>query len=203
MAPRKKVQNEVPAQADKNAAAIRAVKARSKSNGKRPKRGRAAGRQARVKALASILIETPDELPAIEETEEIELVPEIDEATEAAELPEAIPEAELASDEDLLEEDVLDAGRPEIAAELAEDPVRLYLARDRGGQAAGFGQRVPAGDVDRSEAAGGGLQPSTGAEGRFARGRRVSQPAVGARRPPGRASWRTPNGSTRSCPTCA
>ncbi len=54
----------------------------------------------------------------------IEEVEELD----TAEGPVEIPEAELTQvDEEALEDDTLEERRPEIAAELAEDPVRLYL----------------------------------------------------------------------------
>jgi RNA polymerase primary sigma factor len=45
-------------------------------------------------------------------------------------MPEALEEVDLVPvevEEDLIDEDVLEVRRPEIAAELAEDPVRLYL----------------------------------------------------------------------------
>lgn len=54
----------------------------------------------------------------IEEVEELDIVEAISE----------IPEVELVEpDEDLLEDETLERNRPEIAAELAGDPVRLYL----------------------------------------------------------------------------
>jgi RNA polymerase primary sigma factor len=54
----------------------------------------------------------------IDDSEEIDIIEAISE----------IPEVELVEpDEDLLEDDVLERHRPEIAAELSGDPVRLYL----------------------------------------------------------------------------
>src|SRR5512138_427167 len=118
----------------KKAAARQQAKPAS-NDGKRPARRTRSKLAARTRELASTMVETPEELALNEElevrveTDELPEEPEMIElAPDTSEIPETIPEAERAqADEDLLEEDVLEAQRPEIAAELAEDPVRLYL----------------------------------------------------------------------------
>ena len=105
-------------------------------NGKhQPRRGRSR-LAARAKDLAVTLMAIPDDLPLIDEAEEVEVekdgileeTEELDLPQDVAEVSEAVPEGDLIPpDEDLLEEDVMEAPRPEIAIELAEDPVRLYL----------------------------------------------------------------------------
>ena len=119
--------------------AAHASKSRPVRNPKAPSKKATPKLAARAKALASTLQELPEELPlneaeelGLDETPEVVILLEEAEEPEAvengADLPEALAEAELIqADEDLLEEDVLEARRPEIAAELAEDPVRLYL----------------------------------------------------------------------------
>ena len=81
-----------------------------------------------------LLAEPLDEMPSIDQAEEVEEIVLLEEPEEiilqedGAELPESLPEVELIqADEELLDDDVLEAQRPEIAVELAEDPVRLYL----------------------------------------------------------------------------
>ena len=84
----------------------------------------------RAKALATS-VRMPDELPLVEEIEPVEIpegTDEIDLPENPAENLETIPEAGLEEvDEEQLEEEVLEVGRPEMVAELADDPVRLYL----------------------------------------------------------------------------
>ncbi len=115
--------------------AARASKAITGGNGKHPKEGVRARLAAQAKDLASTLLAMPQDLPVKGEAEKMIVLEAAEEGEEAEELPEnaaelaeAVPEVELIqTDEDLLEEDVLEAQRPEVAAELAEDPVRLYL----------------------------------------------------------------------------
>jgi RNA polymerase primary sigma factor len=89
--------------------------------------------------------ETPPELKAEEQDDDARLadgeeLDDLDEGvqdavtTDANEMPDMIMEGVgdpdvniLMQDEDLLEEDVMDLRSPEVAAELSEDPVRLYL----------------------------------------------------------------------------
>ncbi|HSK67066.1 MAG TPA: sigma-70 factor domain-containing protein, partial [Anaerolineales bacterium] len=89
--------------------------------------------------------ETPPVLKAEEQDDDTRLageeeLDELDEGvqdavtTDANEMPDMIMEGVgdpdvniLMQDEDLLEEDVIDLKNPEVAAELSEDPVRLYL----------------------------------------------------------------------------
>ncbi len=141
MASTKKVLHADRKRASKKAAAKRTAKSPARGDGKRAARGRTK-LTLQAKGLATELAAAPEEqelaveeLPVVEEAEaegeENGLAEEpemIELAPDTAEIPETIPEAELVqNEEDLLEEDVLEAQRPEIAAELAEDPVRLYL----------------------------------------------------------------------------
>ena len=120
-------------------AAVRQQAKPASNDGKRPARRTRSKLAARTRDLASTMVETPEELALNEElevraeTDELPEEPEMIElAPDTSEIPETIPEAELAqADEDLLEEDVLEAQRPEIAAELAEDPVRSGSVRRR------------------------------------------------------------------------
>ncbi|HEX8991896.1 MAG TPA: sigma-70 family RNA polymerase sigma factor [Anaerolineales bacterium] len=117
--------------------APRGPKAVSGRGGKQPaSRGRSK-LTTQVPDLASTLLAMPENLPlngedermvVLEAAEEGEEAEDLDLAEGAVEAPEPVSDAELIQgDEDLLEEDVLETDRAEVAAELAEDPVRLYL----------------------------------------------------------------------------
>ncbi len=129
MASSKKALRVDGAQPSKKAAAKRAMKPSSARDGKRPERQSRSRMSAQAKEPVSKLARVSEEIGAEVEKDEMPEEPEMIElAPDTGEISEAIPEAELArADEDLFEEDVLEAQRPEIAAELAEDPVRLYL----------------------------------------------------------------------------
>jgi RNA polymerase primary sigma factor len=84
--------------------------------------------QAENDELASALLAMPEELPLNGEVEQVTLLEEPEELELPENGAEPVAAEELAEvEEDLIEEDVLEAPRPEVAAELAEDPVRLYL----------------------------------------------------------------------------
>ncbi|HTP01701.1 MAG TPA: sigma-70 family RNA polymerase sigma factor [Anaerolineales bacterium] len=78
----------------------------------------------------SQVAELPEGPDIDEQAEDVLLLEETEEPPlpEASDMSESLAEADLVQpEEDLLDDEVLDVGRPEIAAELAEDPVRLYL----------------------------------------------------------------------------
>ena len=132
MASRKKTARPRPVRSGKSAALKRrATKPQAPKKSKRTAPKRKQEPAVRGKALAEMLAPPLDEMPLNGEVETAELLEEVeglDIPEIAAEIPEAIAEAELVPvDEELVEEDVLEAQRPEVAAELAEDPVRLYL----------------------------------------------------------------------------
>src|SRR5512144_2735197 len=119
MASRKKASRSRPARSSKTAgAAAHALKPRASRSTKR-------SRQLPVpdSDLASALLAVPEDLPLNGDVEQITLLEEPEELElpeNGAEAAEVIPEAELVeveADEDLIEEDVLEAHRPEVAAE--------------------------------------------------------------------------------------
>ena len=129
MASRKKASRSRPARSSKTAgAAAHALKPRAPRTTKR-----SAQLPVPDSDLVSALLAVPEDLPPNGDVEQVTLLEEPEELElpeNGAEAVEVIPEAELVeveADEDLIEEDVLEAHRPEVAAELAEDPVRLYL----------------------------------------------------------------------------
>jgi RNA polymerase primary sigma factor len=132
MASTKKAARLRPVRSDKSAVApARTPGARPSRNGKRAGTAGRPKLARRAKDLAATLLAIPDDLPLNDDVEKVALLDdaeELDLPENGIELAEPIPEAELVeADEELVEDDVLEAQRPEVAAELGEDPVRLYL----------------------------------------------------------------------------